>query len=84
MDLDQFETGVATDTILLEALDDSSKRFGWRKDAAIHGSVDGEAKGPFGPGSRLKCMDFGWVQSWASTMASPYGGKATMEYLKNP
>ena len=80
--MDQFETGLATSTVLPKVVDDSTKRRGRGKAAALHEHTHGETEGTFGAGPRMRCVDFGWIQSWISSAQSLYGGRATMEYLK--
>ena len=54
---------------------------GWRKNGSIHGPVDGTDQVSLELGTGLRCVDFGWISSWA--LSAKHDGRATLNYLKN-
>ena len=63
-------------------MDHTTHGGGENKGTAIHGGDPREAYS-FTAGPPLRCIDFGWIATWASTASSPYGGRATANYLKD-
>ena len=73
---------MASGTFLPEAVGDPSPGFGGWKTASIHGCTVGKNQSSFADRTRLNCVNFGWNSTWATTVASPYAGRASLEYLK--
>jgi hypothetical protein len=79
----EYETGVASSSILPEKLENTFQRPGLDKSGSVCRAVDSKTQEPVGIEAGMICKSFGWISSWSSTAAeAQHGGRASMTYLQ--
>ena len=78
----KHEAGLEIKTVPLEELEGALQGPRRGEGGLVHGADGEKAQEPPAAGTELRCVDFGCVSSWSSTAKSPYGDRATIEYLK--
>jgi hypothetical protein len=79
-----YETGVASDTVISEKLEDPVQRQSMDESGSVCRTVDQKTQTAAGTKDGLINKSFGWITSWSSSVAGAHhGGHNSMAYLQN-